>query len=75
MCSGHGHGSILPMQIAVAWLALALTCPAGAGPVVWSWATVPYFVHCSNASGPLNDGMLAVMQRASFTVVEKWQCL
>ena len=45
------------------------------GPVQWSWDTPAYFIHCSNKSGPLNANMLQVMAKASFTVVEKWQCL
>lgn len=50
--------------------------PALAGPLQpWSWPRVPYFVHCSNDTGPLNGAMVDAMAAASFTVVEKWQCL
>ena len=33
------------------------------------------FVHCSNMSGVLNDEIVALMARSSFTVLEKYQCL
>jgi len=41
----------------------------------WSWDTVSTFVHCSNMTGPLNDEIVALMARSSFTVLEKYQCL
>ena len=40
----------------------------------WSWYTMS-FVHCSNMSGVLNDEIVALMTKSSFTVLEKYQCL
>ena len=49
---------------------------ATAAPPVFSWDTLPLFVHCSNKSGPLNDEIVSVMAtQASFAVIEKYQCL
>lgn len=47
-----------------------------AAPPVFSWDTLPLFVHCSNKSGPLNNEIVSVMAtQASFSVIEKYQCL
>lgn len=61
-------------------LALAALSPpllAAPAPAIapWSWAHVSSFVHCSNASGPLNDAALDAMAAASWTVIEKFQCV
>jgi hypothetical protein len=48
---------------------------ARAAPPRFSWETLPTFVHCSNASGPLNDEIIALMASSGFAVIEKYQAL
>jgi hypothetical protein len=69
------RGVLLVTTLAAA-LALLQPREASAEPLrPWTWAKIPYFVHCANDTGPLNDAMVDTMAAASFTVVEKWQCL
>lgn len=63
--------------MALAWTLFLLLSSASAQPSLppWTWGTVPTFVHCSNSSGPLNDAILDTMAAASWTVIEKFQCV
>ena len=54
---------------------LAQKPPRDASVEPWSWDTMSTFVHCSNMTGVLNDEIVALMARSSFTVLEKYQCL
>ena len=55
---------------------IGLVRNSAAARPVFSWDTLPLFVHCSNKSGPLNDEIVSVMAtQASFAVIEKYQCL
>ena len=55
-------------------LFLLLNLASAARPK-FSWETVPTFIHCSNASGELNQDAVSAMSQASYTVLEKFQCL
>ena len=51
------------------------TTIVNAAPPTFSWDTLPTFVHCSNASGPLNDAIIQLMANSGFAVIEKYQAL
>lgn len=53
------------------WVTLALAIMiAESKPPNFSWDTIPYFVHCSNASGAVNDAVLDLQAKAGFTVIQ-----
>eukprot|EP00041_Stephanoeca_diplocostata_P017374 m.348682 g.348682 ORF g.348682 m.348682 type:complete len:336 (-) comp20680_c0_seq3:1518-2525(-) len=39
----------------------------------FNWDTVPYFVHCSNASGPVSEAILDFQSKAGFNVIQVQQ--
>ena len=56
-------------------LQLLLPGLASAARPKFSWDTVPAFIHCSNASGGLNNVALKAMAQTGYSVIEKFQCL
>ena len=55
-------------------LAATTLRPADAAPpaplLPFSWDHVPYFVHCSNSSGPVSPAILDLQANAGFTVIQ-----